>query len=48
MVRIALAPALASVPELNAVLQRPNARIADIGCGAGWSKRQVLLIALVS
>jgi SAM-dependent methyltransferase len=33
----ALAPALASVPELNAVLQRPNARIADIGCGAGWS-----------
>jgi SAM-dependent methyltransferase len=33
----ALAPELASVPELNAVLQRPNARIADIGCGAGWS-----------
>jgi SAM-dependent methyltransferase len=33
----ALAPALASVPELNAVLRRPNARIADIGCGAGWS-----------
>ncbi|HEY6665548.1 MAG TPA: methyltransferase domain-containing protein [Propionibacteriaceae bacterium] len=33
----ALAPALASVPEINAVLQRPDARIADIGCGAGWS-----------
>ncbi len=33
----ALAPALASVPEIEVVLQRPGARIADIGCGAGWS-----------
>jgi SAM-dependent methyltransferase len=34
---LALAPALASVPEINAVLARDGARIADIGCGAGWS-----------
>jgi 2-polyprenyl-3-methyl-5-hydroxy-6-metoxy-1,4-benzoquinol methylase len=33
----ALAPALASVPGIEAVLQQPGARIADIGCGAGWS-----------
>ncbi len=33
----ALAPALASVPEVADVLQTPGARIADIGCGAGWS-----------
>jgi 2-polyprenyl-3-methyl-5-hydroxy-6-metoxy-1,4-benzoquinol methylase len=33
----ALAPALASVPEIEVVLQRPGIRIADIGCGAGWS-----------
>jgi len=33
----ALAPALASVPGTEAVLQQPGARIADIGCGAGWS-----------
>jgi len=33
----ALAPALASAPEIEVVLQRPGARIADIGCGAGWS-----------
>jgi len=33
----ALAPALASVPEVQAVLERAGARIADIGCGAGWS-----------
>jgi len=33
----ALAPALASVPEINAGLAREGARIADIGCGAGWS-----------
>jgi SAM-dependent methyltransferase len=33
----ALAPALASVPEIEVVLRRPGARIADIGCGAGWS-----------
>jgi 2-polyprenyl-3-methyl-5-hydroxy-6-metoxy-1,4-benzoquinol methylase len=32
-----LAGALASVPALNAVLAAPGARIADIGCGAGWS-----------
>jgi 2-polyprenyl-3-methyl-5-hydroxy-6-metoxy-1,4-benzoquinol methylase len=33
----ALAPALSSVPEIEAALQKPGARIADIGCGAGWS-----------
>ena len=33
----ALAPALASVPEIEVVLRRPGARIADICCGAGWS-----------
>jgi 2-polyprenyl-3-methyl-5-hydroxy-6-metoxy-1,4-benzoquinol methylase len=33
----ALAPALSSVPQIEAVLQAPGARIADIGCGAGWS-----------
>ena len=33
----ALGPALASVPEIDAVLRVPGARIADIGCGAGWS-----------
>lgn len=32
-----LAPALAGVPDLHAVLSRPGARIADIGCGEGWS-----------
>ena len=32
-----LAGALASVPELHAVLSRPGARIADVGCGHGWS-----------
>ncbi|MEU4832234.1 class I SAM-dependent methyltransferase [Streptosporangium sp. NPDC023615] len=32
-----LAGALASVPDLDAVLARPDARIADLGCGAGWS-----------
>ena len=32
-----LAGALASVPDLHTVLSRPGARIADIGCGAGWS-----------
>jgi tRNA/tmRNA/rRNA uracil-C5-methylase (TrmA/RlmC/RlmD family) len=25
------------VPAINAVLQRRRARIADVGCGAGWS-----------
>ena len=32
-----LAPALAEVPELHAVLGRPGARILDVGCGGGWS-----------
>ncbi|MGI8880162.1 MAG: class I SAM-dependent methyltransferase [Jatrophihabitans sp.] len=32
-----LVPALASVPALDAVLRRPGARIADLGCGGGWS-----------
>ncbi len=33
----ALADALASVPDVHAVLSRPTARIADVGCGHGWS-----------
>jgi SAM-dependent methyltransferase len=33
----ALAEALATVPEVHALLARPGARIADIGCGGGWS-----------
>lgn len=33
----ALAPALAGVGPLHARLSRPGARIADVGCGAGWS-----------
>ena len=28
---------LRGVPEVHAALSRPGARIADIGCGAGWS-----------
>ena len=32
-----LAPALASVPDLHEVLSARGARIADIGCGEGWS-----------
>ncbi len=32
-----LAEALASVETLDAVLARPGARIADVGCGHGWS-----------
>jgi SAM-dependent methyltransferase len=32
-----LGPALAEVPDLHAGLSRPGARIADIGCGGGWS-----------
>jgi SAM-dependent methyltransferase len=32
-----LAGALASVPDLNEILAAPGARIADVGCGAGWS-----------
>ncbi|SNT39440.1 Methyltransferase domain-containing protein [Asanoa hainanensis] len=33
----ALPAALAGVPALDDVLRRPGARIADIGCGGGWS-----------
>ncbi|BDV32135.1 class I SAM-dependent methyltransferase [Microbacterium terricola] len=33
----ALAGALASVPAVHQVLSRPGARIADVGCGHGWS-----------
>jgi SAM-dependent methyltransferase len=32
-----LAPALAGVADLHAVLGRPAARILDVGCGGGWS-----------
>lgn len=33
----ALPAALAGVPSLDSTLRRPGARVADIGCGAGWS-----------
>ncbi len=33
----ALAPFLASVPQIDRVLRISGARIVDIGCGAGWS-----------
>jgi SAM-dependent methyltransferase len=33
----ALPGALTSVPDLDAVLSRPGARVLDVGCGAGWS-----------
>ncbi|NGP06305.1 methyltransferase domain-containing protein [Rhodococcus sp. 14C212] len=33
----ALPGALASVPDLDALLRRPGAEIADIGCGGAWS-----------
>jgi SAM-dependent methyltransferase len=33
----ALAPALTCVPALHDRLARAGARIADVGCGAGWS-----------
>lgn len=33
----ALADALHGVPALQETLQKPGARIADIGCGGGWS-----------
>jgi ubiquinone/menaquinone biosynthesis C-methylase UbiE len=33
----ALAPALAGVPALHERLRRPGARVADVGCGGGWS-----------
>jgi SAM-dependent methyltransferase len=32
-----LADSLAGVPRLHEVLSRPGARIADVGCGHGWS-----------
>ncbi|GAA3225089.1 class I SAM-dependent methyltransferase [Oerskovia jenensis] len=32
-----LARALGRVPDLHAILSRPGARVADVGCGAGWS-----------
>lgn len=32
-----LAGALQGVPELDAILRRPGARILDVGCGLGWS-----------
>jgi SAM-dependent methyltransferase len=32
-----LGDALAGVPAVHEALSRPDARIADIGCGAGWS-----------
>jgi 2-polyprenyl-3-methyl-5-hydroxy-6-metoxy-1,4-benzoquinol methylase len=32
-----LAGVLAALPEIHAGLGRPDARIADIGCGGGWS-----------
>jgi SAM-dependent methyltransferase len=28
---------LTSVPELDAILSRPSTRVADLGCGGGWS-----------
>jgi 2-polyprenyl-3-methyl-5-hydroxy-6-metoxy-1,4-benzoquinol methylase len=28
---------LAGLPDIDSVLRRPGARIADVGCGAGWS-----------
>lgn len=33
----ALPGALQGVPHVDAVLRRPGARIADLGCGGGWS-----------
>lgn len=33
----ALAGALSAVPAVHDVLSRPGARIADVGCGHGWS-----------
>lgn len=32
-----LPAALAGVADLDAVLRRPGVRVADVGCGAGWS-----------
>lgn len=28
---------LSQIPELDAALRRPGARVAEIGCGAGWA-----------
>ncbi|MFI7448675.1 class I SAM-dependent methyltransferase [Nonomuraea sp. NPDC049714] len=33
----ALPDALAGIPDLHALLRRPAARVADVGCGGGWS-----------
>jgi SAM-dependent methyltransferase len=32
-----MADALSSVPEVHGLLAGPGTRIADVGCGAGWS-----------
>jgi len=32
-----LGAALREVPDIDEVLARPGARVADVGCGAGWS-----------
>jgi 2-polyprenyl-3-methyl-5-hydroxy-6-metoxy-1,4-benzoquinol methylase len=32
-----LSTAIAGVPAIHDILSRPGARIADVGCGAGWS-----------
>lgn len=32
-----LGSALAGVAEIDAILSRPGARVADVGCGGGWS-----------
>ena len=32
-----LGDALSGVPELDEALRRPGARVADLGCGGGWS-----------
>lgn len=33
----ALPDVLAGVPDLDALLRRPGARVVDVGCGGGWS-----------
>jgi len=32
-----LGPALGRLPDVDAVLSRPGARVVDVGCGFGWS-----------
>ena len=32
-----LASVLTEVPDVDAILRRPGALVADVGCGAGWS-----------